>query len=245
VLVIDDDPAVHDLMQRSLEKDGFRVEVALDGKRGIELARQLKPAVITLDVMMPSMDGWSVLRALKTDPATADIPVIMLTIVDDKQMGFALGAADYFTKPIDFQRLHTVLGKYRKPSGPQTVLVVEDDASMRDILSQLLEKEGWQVAEAPNGRVGLEQLNGSVPALILLDLMMPEMDGFEFMEALRRRQKGQHIPVIVITAKDLTEEDHRRLNGGVERIIQKGTTSPAEVLDMVRSVTRNCVGENI
>jgi len=145
VLVIDDDPAVRDLMQRSLEKDGFRVEVAADGRTGFELAKQLKPAVITLDVMMPRMDGWSVLTALKADPATANIPVIMLTIVDDKQMGFALGAADYFTKPIDFQRLHQVIEQYRKPANHQTVLVVEDDSNMREMLRRTLEKEGWQV----------------------------------------------------------------------------------------------------
>jgi len=236
VLVIDDDPAVHDLMRRSLEKDGFRVEVAADGKTGLELAKQLKPAVITLDVMMPSLDGWSVLTALKTDPSTADIPVIMLTIVDDKQMGFALGAADYFTKPIDFQRLHLVIEKYRKPPGQQTVLVIEDDPSAREMLRRTLEKDGWAVAEAPNGRVGLERLAATAPALILLDLMMPEMDGFEFMDALRRDGQRPRVPVIVITAKDLTEEDRRRLNGGVERIIQKGATSPAEVLDQVRSL---------
>jgi CheY-like chemotaxis protein len=236
VLVIDDDPAVRDLMQRSLGKDGFRVEVAADGKRGLELAKQLQPAVITLDVMMPSMDGWSVLTALKADETTADIPVIMLTIVDDKQMGFALGAADYFTKPIDFQRLHQVLEKYRQPAGQQTILMVEDDASTRDMLRRTLEKDGWQVAEAQNGKVGLEKLDGSIPALILLDLMMPEMDGFEFMDALRRRRDIKRIPVIVITAKDLTEEDHRRLNGGVERIIQKGASSQSEVLELVRAL---------
>jgi CheY-like chemotaxis protein len=210
--------------------------VAADGKRGLELAKQLKPAVITLDVMMPSLDGWSVLTALKADPATAEIPVIMLTIVDDKQMGFALGAADYFTKPIDFQRLHSVLEKYRKPAGPQTVLVIEDDASAREMLRRTLEKDGWQVTEAQNGKVGLEQLDAAVTALILLDLMMPEMDGFEFMEAMRRRKGRERIPVIVITAKDLTEEDRRRLNGGVERIIQKGAASPAEVLELVRAL---------
>ena len=244
MLVIDDDPAVHDLMRRSLEKDGFRVELAADGKTGLELARQLKPVVITLDVMMPHLDGWAVLTALKADPVTADIPLIMLTIVDDKQMGFALGAADYFTKPIDFQRLHGVLEKYRKPAGLQTVLVIEDDASARDILRRTLEKDGWQVAEAQNGKVGLERLAEATPALILLDLMMPEMDGFEFMEALRRRGNEKRIPVIVITAKDLTEEDRRRLNGGVERIIQKGATSPTEVLELVRSILQNHAGAN-
>ena len=244
MLVIDDDPAVHDLMRRSLEKDGFRVEVAPDGKMGIELAKQLKPAVITLDVMMPHMDGWSVLNALKADPATAGIPVIMLTIVDDKHMGFALGAADYFTKPIDFQRLHLVLEKYRKPA-QQTVLVIEDDSSAREMLRRTLEKDGWQVAEAQNGKVGLTKLDGRVPGLILLDLMMPEMDGFEFMEVLRRRDDGKRVPVIVITAKDLTEEDRRRLNGGVERIIQKGATSQGEVLDMVRATMQRNAGEHL
>lgn len=236
VLVIDDDATVHDLMRRSLEKDGFRVEVATDGKRGLELAKQFKPAVITLDVMMPSMDGWSVLTALKADRTTADIPVIMMTIVDDKQMGFALGAADYFTKPIDFQRLHTVLEKYRQPVGQQTILIVEDDASTRDMLRRTLQKDGWQVAEAQNGKIGLERLAATSPALILLDLMMPEMDGFEFMEALRQRGVAKRVPVIVITAKDLTEEDHRRLNGGVERIIQKGASSQSEVLELVRAL---------
>jgi len=165
--------------------------------------------------------------------------------VDDKQMGFALGAADYFTKPIDFQRLHNVLEKYRKPAGQQAVLVIEDDPSAREMLRRTLEKDGWKVTEAQNGKVGLEQLDDGAPALILLDLMMPEMDGFEFLDTLRQRKDGQGIPVIVITAKDLTEEDHRRLNGGVERIIQKGATSQSEVLDLVRSVMQTYVGENI
>jgi CheY-like chemotaxis protein len=195
--------------------------------------------------MMPSLDGWSVLTALKSDPATADIPVIMLTIVDEKQMGFALGAADYFTKPIDFQRLHQVLEKYRQPTNHQSVLIVEDDPQTREMLRRTLEKDGWGVREAQNGRVGLERLDDHVPSLILLDLMMPEMDGFEFMDALRRRKDTPRIPVIVITAKDLTVEDRRRLNGGVERIIQKGASSPQEVLELVRSVTQLHQGVNI
>jgi len=236
VLVIDDDPAVHDLMRRSLEKDGFHIETAADGKTGLELARQLKPAVITLDVMMPSMDGWSVLTALKADPATAAIPVIMLTIVDDKQMGYALGAADYFTKPIDFQRLHHVLEKHRKSTGQPVVLVMEDEPTTRELLRHNLEKSGWTVAEAENGKVGLEQLAKTSPALILLDLMMPEMDGFEFLDELRKRKEAQSIPVLVITAKDLTKEDHQRLTGGVERIIQKGATSQTEVVESVRTL---------
>jgi signal transduction histidine kinase/CheY-like chemotaxis protein len=236
VLVIDDDASVRDLMRRALEKDRFRVEEAADGKTGLELARQLKPSVITLDVMMPHLDGWSVLTTLKGDPATASIPVIMLTIVDDKQMGFALGAADYFTKPIDYQRLHQVLEKYRKATNHRSVLLVEDDPQTREILRRTLEKDGWQVTETANGKAALQQLDGQFPALILLDLMMPEMDGFEFMDALRQRKEPPQVPVIVITAKDLTEEDRRRLTGSVQRIVQKSANTPAEVLDMVRAL---------
>ncbi len=234
VLVIDDDPTIRDLMQRSLSKDGYQVEVAADGRVGLEMARRLQPAVITLDVMLPSMDGWSVLSALKADPATAGIPVIMITMVDDKSTGFALGAADYFTKPIDWQRLAVVLHKFHKPTGRQTVLVVEDDSSTRELMRRTLETEGWQVREAANGRLGLEQLAHGAPALILLDLMMPELDGFGFLHELRLRPDCAQVPVIIITAKDMTEEDRRRLNGGVARILGKGTTSREQLVAEAR-----------
>jgi DNA-binding response OmpR family regulator len=237
ILVIDDDPAVHDLLRRSLEKDGFRIESAGDGRSGIELAKRLRPVVIILDVMMPSMDGWAVLSALKADSATVDIPVIMMTIVDDKQMGFALGAADYFTKPIDWQRLHGVLQKYRKPIDQQTVLVVEDEPQTRELLRRALEKEGWRVLEAANGKLGLEQLDGTVPGLILLDLMMPEMDGFEFMQELRKKAAFRLVPVIVITAKDLSDEDRKHLNGEVARIVQKSALPMEDLMAEVMSVT--------
>jgi CheY-like chemotaxis protein len=236
VLVIDDDATVLDLMQRSLAKDGYRVELALDGRTGLEMAKRLKPAVITLDVMMPSMDGWAVLTALKADPITAEIPVVMLTVVDDKNMGFALGAADYFTKPIDWQRLTAVLHKYHKPAANQTVLLIEDDERTREMLRRTLQKEGWQIREAANGRLGLEQLGQGAPGLILLDLMMPEMDGFTFMQELRKRSDCRHTPVIVITAKDLTGEDRRRLSGDVARILGKNTTDREQLVAEVRTL---------
>jgi signal transduction histidine kinase/CheY-like chemotaxis protein/ligand-binding sensor domain-containing protein len=236
VLVIDDDANVRDLMERTLAKDGYRVVTAADGPRGLTLARELKPAVITLDVMMPGMDGWAVLTALKADPDTADIPVVMMTIVDDRNMGFALGAADYFTKPIDWQRLAGALKKHRRSSSSQTVLLVEDDSSTRDMLRRSMEKDGWSVVEAENGRIGLQRLTEGIPALILLDLMMPEMDGFGFMQKLRTLPGCRSVPVIVITAKDLTEEDRRRLNGEVARILQKGATSSDDLLEEIRSL---------
>jgi PAS domain S-box-containing protein len=236
ILVIDDEANARDLIERALSKDGFGVELAGDGKTGLELARKHKPDVITLDVMMPGMDGWAVLAALKADPETAPIPVIMLTIVDDKQIGFALGAADYFTKPIDWARLHQTLSKYRKDSEAATVLIVEDEAPTREILRRTLAKDGWLVEEAENGRVALTKLEARLPVVILLDLMMPEMDGFEFMSALRQRPEYRHVPVIVITAKDLTEEDRRRLNGQVARILKKSAMTRDELVAEVRSL---------
>jgi CheY-like chemotaxis protein len=185
------------------------------------------------------MDGWAVLTALKGDPATADIPVIMLTVVDEKQIGFALGAADYFTKPIDWGRLNAALGKYRKPTNHQTVLIVEDDEQAREMLQRALTREGWQVIEAGNGRMALERLNGLVPALILLDLMMPEMDGFEFMQEFRKRPDCRRVPVVVITAKDITEDDRRRLNGNVARILRKSTLSMQELVAEVQALTKS------
>jgi signal transduction histidine kinase/DNA-binding response OmpR family regulator len=236
VLVIDDDPAVHDLMRRFLSKEGVRVVAATSGKDGLQLATVLNPAAITLDVMMPSMDGWAVLMALKADPALAHIPVVMLTIVDDKTMGYALGASDYLTKPIDREHLVTVLQKYRGGLPSYAVLVVEDEADTREMLRRTLVKDGWMVIEAANGREALERLAERRPELILLDLMMPEMDGFAFIEELRHDDAWPSIPIVVVTAKDLTLEDSQRLNGSVERILQKGTYSREELLREVRNL---------
>jgi len=242
VLVIDDDSTVHDLMQRFLHREGLRMATATSGEEGLGLARALRPAAITLDVMMPGMDGWAILTALKADPLLADIPVIMLTIVDDKNLGYALGAADYLTKPVDWDRLAAILQKYRCAHPPCTVLVVEDDADTRDMLQRLLTRENWAVTEATNGRVALERMAESQPELILLDLMMPEMDGFAFLEALRQQDAWRSIPVVVVTAIDLTPEDRQRLNGYVEQILQKGAYSREELLhEIYHLVAAACV----
>jgi len=219
VLVIDDDATVRELMQRLLAREGFRVVTATSGEAGLRLAKELRPDAITLDVIMPSMDGWAVLAALKADPEVAEIPVIMLTIVDDKNMGYALGASEYLTKPLDRDRLIRVLHKYRRDL---PVLIVDDDPDFRQLLRRILEQDGCTVAEAGDGRDALALLHELMPGVILLDLMMPEMDGFEFIAELRQHEACRAIPVIVITAKDLTAEDHRRLNGSVERVLQKG-----------------------
>ncbi len=236
VLVIDDDPDVRDLMQRNLVKDGFRVEVAADAERGLELARELRPSAITLDVMLPGMDGWEALAALKANPDTADIPVVMLTIVDNKNMGFALGAADYFTKPIDWHRLSTALTKHRGADDSQNALVIEDDAPTRELVCRILETDGWTVTAAPNGQAGLDHLEEVIPAIIILDLMMPGMDGITFIEELRQRPDCSDVPVIVITAKDLTAEDQQRLKGEASSILQKGQISTEQLLSEVRNL---------
>ncbi len=233
VLVIDDDPATRDLVRRHLEADDYRVATASDGEAGIALARELRPAAITLDVMMPGMDGWAVLAALKAERDLSGIPVIMLSILDEKPLGMALGAAGYLTKPVEKDRLITVLGHFAQ-DGDTRVLVVEDDDATRDIVRRTLEEVGCTVTEAENGLVGLERVATDRPSLILLDLMMPELDGFGFLDELHRRPDDADIPVVVMTAKDLTEDDRARLNGGVERILQKGTDLRKEIVTGLR-----------
>ncbi len=206
VLAIDDDSEARSLLRRVLTKERFLVVEAADGAEGIRLARELRPDCITLDVMMPG----------------ADIPVVMLSILDERNLGFSLGASDYLTKPIDRDRLKDVLGRFAGASDGDCVLIVEDDAGTREALRRVIEKEGWKSAEAENGRAALEAIELSPPALILLDLMMPEMDGFEFLDSLRDRPAVAKIPVVVLTAMDLTDEDRARLNGGVARVLSKG-----------------------
>jgi hypothetical protein len=221
VLVVDDDPLARDMMKRFLTREGFQVKTAPGGADGLRLARELHPDVITLDVLMPGMDGWSVLSELKDDPELSEIPVVMLTIVEDRNLGFSLGAADYLNKPVDRERLTSILRKYRYEH--PSALVVEDDAATRELLRRALEAEGWQVAEAEHGRLALERLAEGTPQLILLDLMMPVMDGFEFVaELCKPEYEAWHaIPIIVVTAKTLTEEDRAQLNGYVQKILSK------------------------
>jgi signal transduction histidine kinase/DNA-binding response OmpR family regulator len=241
ILVIDDDPTVHDLMRRFLSKEGYRVAIAVGGKEGIEMAKELKPDLITLDVMMAEMDGWAVLTALKADPEVADIPVIVLTMFDDKEMGFALGATDYMTKPINRDRLVGVLRKHQHGHSPCPVLVVEDEPSIRQMVRRVLEKEGWIVREAENGKAGLQSVAESKPAVILLDLMMPVMNGFDFIRELRKNKEWHNIPVVILTAKDLTVEDRQQLKGNVERILQKGDYSREQLLSEVRELVKDRV----
>jgi signal transduction histidine kinase/CheY-like chemotaxis protein len=234
VLVVDDEKATRELITRGLEKEGFRMIAAASGDEALRLARERKPDVISLDVLMPGMDGWTVLRSLKADPITAPIPVVMVSMLDDRDIGHALGASDYLTKPFDRQKLVTALRRYRRDGSLRPVLVVEDDASTREVIKRALERDGWAVSEADNGRRGLQSVARHVPDVILLDLIMPEMDGFEFVAELRKSESGRKIPVVVVTAKELTEEDRRRLNGQVRRVLHKGSFSREELSSELR-----------
>lgn len=233
VLVVDDDPVMRSMMERMLTRDGYRVVLAPSGAAGLELARSERPDVITLDVVMPQLDGWAVLTALKGDPALAEIPVVMLTVVDDKSVGLALGAAEFLTKPVDRARLKRVLARC-VAGGTRRVLVVDDDGAARAHLRRALEADGWEVGEAADGRQALTSMAATPASVVLLDLMMPEMDGFEFLEEFRGRAEWHSVPVVVLTAKDLSDEDRRRLNGGAAKVLAKGAHGREQLLDELR-----------
>ena len=236
VLVIDDDPAARDLMKRYLAREGFDTVTAENGEEGLALARKRPPDVITLDVMMPKMDGWAVLQELKRDERLRSVPIIMVTIVDDKNLGYTLGADDYLTKPVDREQLSVVLHKYRCAHPPCPILLIEDDETTRGMMRGMLERDGWCVTEAANGEEGLAKLNEGGANVILLDLMMPQMDGFEFLLRLRKDESTREIPVVVITAKELTAEDRRLLHGAAQKVLAKGEFAMEDLLRQVRAV---------
>jgi signal transduction histidine kinase/DNA-binding response OmpR family regulator len=237
ILAIDDNIEALDLIQRSLSRDGYRVVTCSSGEAGLSLARTVKPDVITLDVMMPQMNGWQVLAALKADATLAEIPVVLLSVVENKEIGLALGATDCLTKPIDWNRLDTLLERLTESDTPAPILVVEDDTASSELVRRLLERDGWTVDVAANGEDAMRQIRYRRPALVVLDLMMPVMDGFTFSAQLRAEPGCADIPVVVLTSKSLTPDDHMRLNGHVADILTKGAYQRGDLLQLVRKLT--------
>ena len=241
ILVIDDDPDMLDMMTRFLEKEDYQAVTASSGEEGVRLAKECHPAVIILDVLMPQVDGWKVLKLLKSDPETADIPVVMLTLMGDRSMGLALGAIEYLSKPVDRDHLLKILHRYCPDQSARPILVLEDDTTMREMLCRTLTKEGWDVRAANNGQAALEKIRSEMPGMILLDLLMPIMDGFTFLRELRKEEAWQDIPVLVITSKDITREERRLLEEQVVTILQKGATTRQNLLHQVSSTIKHFV----
>jgi signal transduction histidine kinase/CheY-like chemotaxis protein len=241
VLVIDDDADTRQVLKRFLNRKGFPVESASSGEEGLRLARELHPMAIILDVMMPGMDGWAVLSTLKSEEKLKDIPVVMLTIVDDKNLGYALGATDYLIKPVDRDRLIEILAKFRNVPPPRSALVVDDEEPARKMLTQILEKERWNVVQAENGLEALERIAKHRPDLILLDLVMPNMNGYQFLAELRTHEKWRSIPIIVVTAKDMSTEERLALDGYVEKVLPKHALTEEALLTEIQDLIAACV----
>jgi PAS domain S-box-containing protein len=233
ILVIDDDLTVHQYTQSYLGDLGVAIYSAFSGEEGINLAQDILPDAIILDIQMPTMSGWDVLKELKCQPLTSGIPIILLTINDEQHESYEVGANDYLFKPIDRDRLITTVDKYRADSQSRlSVLVVEDDINVRSMLKRMLEKENCIVSEAQDGYEALEIMLNQAPQLILLDLMMPNVDGFEFIHLLRLQQHMDvtTTPIVILTAKDLNNDDYIRLSGSVQKILQKSNTTSTEIL---------------
>jgi CheY-like chemotaxis protein/anti-sigma regulatory factor (Ser/Thr protein kinase) len=249
VLVVDDDPAVHDVLRQTLIKEGYRLLHAYDGAEALKIAKAEVPDVITLDVMMPQLDGWTVLGKLKSDPELAPIPVIMLTIVDERTMGYSLGAAEYMTKPVDRARLIDLLRRFAAKSREKVILVVDDDTDVRAIVTTTAEKAGLKAAEANNGQSALDWLSANPPpALILLDLMMPVMDGFAFLEHVKDIPALNRVPIVVLTAKDLTAAERAVINERTMLVLTKGAqplSSLGSALSMMARQPRDTQPETI
>ena len=235
VLVVDDDPSQRELLTRFLEREGFAVQTASDGQTGLVLAQKMKPHAILLDVLMPQMDGWSVLSSLKADPALATIPVVLVTFVNDPALSDSLGAAELIPKPVEWDRLSRAMERFR---GDGDVLIVDDDSEARRRLRIVLERNGWTVSEVANGKEALESVSRVVPRLILLDLTMPVMDGFTFLRALREKPGCADVPVVVLTSRDLSADERRRLDSA-DRVFAKGEKSLGEVAGAVRSLVEH------
>ncbi|WP_162245991.1 MULTISPECIES: response regulator [unclassified Aureimonas] len=245
VLAIDDDPNARELLTRFLSREGFSVRTASDGVSGLEMARAIRPNVILLDVTMPRMDGWAVLTEIRADPVLGAVPVIMVTIIDEHSLGYSLGASDYLLKPVEWDKLKEVMSRY-KADGEGLILAIDDDTDTLARFATMMSREEVKVpvVTAPNGRIGLERVAERIPTLILLDLVMPVMDGFEFLDQLRAKPEWRNIPVVVLTSKDLTADEWRRLQSDADQVLAKSDVSLKELVGEIRVIAKRGVVGN-
>jgi CheY-like chemotaxis protein len=236
ILVVEDDPAAAELISRQLVDAGYRTELARTGTEALEKARRLHPAAITLDIILPEVDGWEVITRLKSDEATSEIPVVVVSVVDNPELGMALGAMDYFVKPVDGKELVTRLNRFHLDKAEIRVLVVDDQAANRSWLTKTLEPAGFTVVPASGGREAIELARTIKPDFVLLDLMMPEVTGFDVVEALRADEATREVPIMVLTASNLSEEDKRLLNGRVSQVLSRGSVGTSDIVGLLRRV---------
>ncbi len=241
VLVVDDDPNVQDLMSRTLIKEGFHVVCATNGEDALRLARQHRPVAITLDVLLPGRDGWSILREFKDTIDLRNIPIVMVSVTNDQTLAYSLGVEGYLTKPVDREKLIATLGKFRNAEDASHILIVDNDDRTREMISHSVAGDGSTVSVARNGVEGLARMTEHIPDLILLDLIMPVLDGFEFLRLKSQQPAWRDIPVVVVTAKELTGDDRKRLDGFVSNILPKGSVPHDQLLTQVKSQIVNCV----
>lgn len=242
ILIIDDDKNFHKALEEALSHK-FRIVHSYDGEEGLKLAKEILPDAIVLDVIMPKLDGWVVLGAIRSNPKLYMIPVIMVSIATDKDLGYTLGVADYLVKPVKPIMLMQTIYKHIGKKNPY-ILVVDDNAGTRHLIIRMLKRVGMEVEEASNGKEAIEKIQQRMPTIILLDLMMPIMDGFQVVEHLRHSKEWKHIPIIIITAKDLTKEDQLRLKGSVEFILKKSAYKPKELINFIHKQIETSVNLN-
>jgi signal transduction histidine kinase/CheY-like chemotaxis protein len=242
VLVVEDDRRSGNLLRVQLERAGYAVTLAADGLEGVRLARELEPRAVILDIVLPGIDGWDVLSQLKGDPATAAIPVVVVSILDERDTGYALGATEYLIKPVGREPLLRALGRCAASPHRRTVIVIDDDPRQLELVSVALAPEGWNVLRAAGGSEGVALARAERPAVVLVDLLMPETDGFQVVEQLRADPALADVPIVVLTAKEMTPADHARLNGRISHLARKGTFSPAEMVEVVNRLARIPLG---
>jgi CheY-like chemotaxis protein len=239
VVVIEDDRRSLELLTLYLEGAGVQVASVRDGASGLEEVRRRHPAAVVLDIRLPGMDGWDVLAALKADPTTAGVPVVVVSMVDERGRGFALGAADYLVKPVSRDDVLAALTRVRVlPETDRTLLAIDDDPLAVELVKTVLEAEGWTVLTATDGEEGIATARSRRPSVVLLDLLMPGVDGFAVVEALRADPATRATPIVILTAKTMTAEDRERLRGRISYIATKGNFDPAVLVELVRLATR-------
>ena len=243
ILVIDDDAHALELMRNYLQKEGYQVTTLSDSRQAVETVKQIKPMAITLDVQMPELDGWATLAALKSDNQTSSVPVVMISMMDKKNLGLSLGAVDYLQKPIEPERLSLLLDTIRVDN--KDVLIVEDRKPDAEMLEIMLSQDGYRVRHAANGLQALDMIENHRPALILLDLMMPQMSGFEVIQRLRANKETAEIPIIVISAKHLSEAEADYLSENVEKVLVKGQLTRNDMFREVDSMLFNLCSKQL